>query len=129
MLLPLVRLARCASAALHPPLEVPEATGGGGAGAIAATAGTPLVAAAAMRGVAAAAAAAPALATLLWVRPFAEGVLGLNADARGALQAAALVACGKLAPRCHCSRPASCCASSRCTCATSIPVRANCGMC
>jgi hypothetical protein len=48
------------------------------------------------------AAAAPLAALLLWVRPFAAGLLGLAADDRTALQAMSLILCG--------ARPTSSCA-------------------
>ena len=84
LLLPLIRLARCASAALHPPVTLP------GAGAASMPLDTPLLS----RLAAWLAVAAPPLVLLLWLRPFAGDLLGLGADARGAAQAAGLLACG-----------------------------------
>ena len=89
LVLPLLRAARCAWAVLHPPFEaiIEEHSPG-------ASAGMPLSAPAVTRAAVAAAAVAPAFAALLWVRPVAEGLLGLGAQQRAAAQGAALILCG-----------------------------------
>ena len=89
LMLPLLRFARCASAALHPPIELP-----GEASGKALQLSMPLAAPVSSRLVVHAAVVTPAMAVLLWLRPFVGDVLDVSDDMRCALQAAALLLAG-----------------------------------
>ena len=87
LMLPCVRWARSAFAVLQPPLRMPP-------GDLTEMLGMPLEATALSRAMIRAAAAAPLFVLLLWARPFAAELLGIDAALRTVLQAAGLMLCG-----------------------------------
>lgn len=89
-MLPLVRFGRCVQGVLHMPPWLLAGLGGGGMSSV------PLVQPLQGRISAVLAVLCPAASLLLWIRPIAEDVWGLDRQQRAAAQGIALIVCGAL---------------------------------